>query len=460
MNSVERPKSSLRGPGHSESRAAAALLLAAAAFVGLSLALPHPAGGDTTELLLTALGMAIAGCLCFAFAARIPRGAVHAIIALTVLITGALILESGIAAGQYGSIFVWATLICSYYFPRRIAAAHLAWLLVVYGGTLVAVESTAGYSPLTRWLFTAVSLGVVMMLITEVVARRARADVRARRFFELSQDMLSTMDTAGRCVEVNESWRRQLGYRVEDLHGRPLLEITHPEDRERAERAAVAAFTGGGSGAIETRVRAEDGSWHWLRTSWALARDERLIYARSTDVTELKRVEAEREELLAEVESLARSDALTGLPNRRVLSEQLDQEMARARRSGAGLCLAVIDVDHFKAYNDSRGHLAGDELLRASAIAWDGALRGGDTIARFGGEEFVVVLPETELGEAEEIVERLRAVTAAGVTCSAGLARWDFLESAAELVGRADSALYRAKDDGRDRLVAAAEVQA
>jgi diguanylate cyclase (GGDEF)-like protein/PAS domain S-box-containing protein len=461
MNDVGKPKTSLRRPGHSEARAAAALLVAAAAFVGLSLVLPHPDEGNLTALLATALGMGCAGALCLGFAARVPRAAVHAVIALTVLTTGALILESGIAAGQYGSIFVWATLICSYYFPRRIAAAHLAWLLVVYAGTLAAVESTAGYSPVTRWLFTAVSLGVVMLLITEVVARRARADVRARRFFDLSQDMLSTMDPEGRCVEVNESWWRQLGYRSEDLLGRPLIDITHPEDREYAGRAAAAAFTGGGSGGIETRVHAKDGSWHWLRTSWALAPDENLIYARSTDVTELKRVEAEREELLAEVESLARSDALTGLPNRRVLSEQLAQEMARARRSGAELCLAVIDVDHFKLYNDSHGHLAGDALLRAAAIAWDGVLRGGDTIARFGGEEFVVVLPDTAPAEAAAIVERLRAATPGGCTCSAGLSRWDCLESAEELVGRADAALYRAKHEGRDRLVAAtAGVQA
>ncbi len=460
MDSVGGQKPSLRRPGHSEARAASALLLAGSAFVGLSLALPHPTGGNTVALTSTALGMALAGCLCLAFSSRVPRPAVHAIVAFTVLVTGALILESGIAVGQYGSIFVWATLVCSYYFPRRVAAAHLAWLLLVYGGTLALVESTAGYSPVTRWIFTAVSLGVVMMLITEVVARRARADIRARRFFDLSQDMLSTLDTSGRCVEVNESWQRVMGYRPEDLHGRRLIEITHSDDHRYATEAAAAAFVEGGSGGIETRVRDKDGNWHWLRTSWALAADERLIYARSTDVTELKRVEAEREELLAEVERLARYDALTGLPNRRELDEQLAREMARARRSGAELCLAVIDLDNFKAYNDTHGHLAGDELLRESAIAWDGSLRAGDTIARFGGEEFVVLLPETAPSEAAEIVERLRAATAGGCTCSAGLARWNFLESAEQLIGRADAALYRAKGEGRDRLVAAAGVQA
>jgi diguanylate cyclase (GGDEF)-like protein len=146
---------------------------------------------------------------------------------------------------------------------------------------------------------------------------------------------------------------------------------------------------------------------------------------------------------------------LTGLPNRRVLDEQVPREMARARRNERPLCLAVLDIDHFKAYNDAHGHLAGDQLLRESAIAWDEVLRGSDTIVRFGGEEFLVLLPDTEPGDAEEIVERLRAATPSGLTCSAGIAVWDFDADLDELVLNADRALYRAKGEGRDRVVLA-----
>ena len=91
---------------------------------------------------------------------------------------------------------------------------------------------------------------------------------------------------------------------------------------------------------------------------------------------------------------MASSDALTGLPNRRALEERMASEMSRARRNGSPLCLAIVDIDLFKSYNDANGHLAGDELLRECAMAWDSELRGEDTISRFGGEEFVVVLPE------------------------------------------------------------------
>jgi diguanylate cyclase (GGDEF)-like protein/PAS domain S-box-containing protein len=449
------------GPaGRSEARAASALSAAGAGLVALSLILPHPNGGNDGALIAIAVVMAAVGAVGWFGASRIPIAGSHAIIAAASAAAGLLIYDSGVAAGQYGTIWVWAVLIVSYYFPRRVATAHLAWLLLVYAATLAEVENTAGFSPLTRWLFSAVSLSVVMVLTTSIVARRARADARARRFFDLSSDMLSTMDLEGRCVELNAAWKTHLGYAPEDLEGVPLLDITHPGDHKRATAEAMALFAGKPSESLETRVRAKDGSWHWLRTSAALSRAEGLVYARSTDVTELKRVEAEREQLLGEVQVLARSDALTGLPNRRTLQEQLPREMARARRGRSPLSVAILDIDHFKTYNDTHGHLAGDEVLRLCAVAWDTALRGEDTIVRFGGEEFLVVLPDTSLEEATAIVERLRAATPMDQTCSAGVACWDFEESIDCLLGRADEALYLAKAGGRDQVAEAAPPEA
>jgi diguanylate cyclase (GGDEF)-like protein/PAS domain S-box-containing protein len=446
----------LRPPGRSEARASGALLLAGAGLVALSLILPHPAGGDFAALCATAAGMAVIGALVWFLASRVPIWLVHLLLAGAALATCVLIWESGLSVGQYGSIFTWGTLISAYFFSRRAAAAHLAWLLLVFGGSLALVENTGGYSPVTRWVFAAVSLGVVMLFVNNLASRRERADTRARHFFDLSQDMLCTMDPQGRCIEVNGAWQRNLGYRPVEMRGRPLLEFTHPDDHAHATEEAMRVFTGGVSENLETRVRAKDGSWHWLRTSSVFEPEEELVYARSTDVTEQKALEAEREALMAEVQKLAASDALTGLPNRRALDDQLPREMARALRSGSELCLAIIDIDHFKAYNDTYGHLAGDKVLRDCAAAWDSALRGEDTILRFGGEEFLVVLPDCGSGDASEIVERLRAATPDGQTCSAGLAVWKPGESVDDLLGRADVALYEAKETGRNRLVASA----
>jgi diguanylate cyclase (GGDEF)-like protein/PAS domain S-box-containing protein len=270
--------------------------------------------------------------------------------------------------------------------------------------------------------------------------------------------MLCTLDNRGRIIEVNGAWEHNLGYTAEELRGTLLVDLVHPDDRERAIAEAVRVFEGSPSAALENRVFAKGGSVHWLRSSAALAVEEGMLYARATDVTELKQVAAEREEALNRVEEMARSDALTGLPNRRALNEQLPREMARMRRGDSALCLAIIDLDRFKSYNDTHGHLAGDELLRECAIAWDTTVRASDLLVRFGGEEFLVVLPECSLEEAEEIVERLRMATPGEQTCSAGLALWDGMESIDELLSRADSALYMAKAGGRDSLVQAPPV--
>lgn len=457
MAELLKKQEELRPPGRSEARATGALLLTGAGLVAISLALPHPSGGNTPVLISLAVGMAVAGLLLWFLARRVPLAVTHLALGAAAALSGLLTYESGVAAGQYGSINVWIALVAAYFFPRRVAVAHLAWILAVYGATLAAVQSTAGYSPFTRWVFTAISLTVVMTLTSAIVAHRARADRRARRFFDLSHDMLCTSNLGGYFVEVNAAWER-LGYTPEEMRAIPFIDLVHPDDRERTEAEAASLFEGVETVGFENRYRAKDGSWHWLRWSSILAPDESLLYGRATDVTELKRVESERESLLVEVETLARSDALTGLPNRRTLDEQMPREMARARRTESDLCLAILDLDHFKAYNDTHGHLAGDEMLRDCAIAWDSQLRGADTIVRFGGEEFLVVLPDTRADHAIEIVERLREATPGDQTCSAGLACWDGIESTEDLVGRADSALYRAKAGGRDRLIQAPSV--
>ncbi|HEV2871623.1 MAG TPA: sensor domain-containing diguanylate cyclase, partial [Actinomycetota bacterium] len=157
--------------------------------------------------------------------------------------------------------------------------------------------------------------------------------------------------------------------------------------------------------------------------------------------------------LYREVGRLARTDGLTGVANRRAWDEELPRELARAARSGQPVCVALLDLDHFKAYNDEHGHQAGDRLLKAAAAAWESRLRKTDLLARYGGEEFAVLLPDCALGNAMEIAERLRTAQPE-VTCSIGVADWDGREDIGRLVARADRALYAAKAGGRDRCVA------
>jgi diguanylate cyclase (GGDEF)-like protein/PAS domain S-box-containing protein len=163
----------------------------------------------------------------------------------------------------------------------------------------------------------------------------------------------------------------------------------------------------------------------------------------------------ERSELLTKLHRLALTDELTGLDNRRAWQETLEREMSRAQRHGEPLCVAMLDLDHFKRFNDTHGHQAGDRLLTLMAQQWQSQIRAGDILARYGGEEFSLVLPATSLPAAERVIARVRAATPQAQTCSAGVVAFDGVETAEQLVGRADAALYDAKAQGRDRTVAA-----
>jgi len=165
-----------------------------------------------------------------------------------------------------------------------------------------------------------------------------------------------------------------------------------------------------------------------------------------------------RSRYIARLEDLGRTDGLTGLPNRRALEDHLEQAHLAARRRGEQLSVVMIDLDNFKVFNDTFGHLAGDDLLRNYALRLRSRLRAADFVARYGGEEFLVVLPDTDAAGADRVIGELhqtfrRADDLSGVTFSAGVAVWDGTESTDELIRRADRALYVAKAGGRDRTV-------
>ncbi|WP_229076449.1 GGDEF domain-containing protein [Actinoplanes sp. DH11] len=162
----------------------------------------------------------------------------------------------------------------------------------------------------------------------------------------------------------------------------------------------------------------------------------------------------------AQVRDLARSDELTGLPNRRAWNDELPRALERARRDRSPVTVAILDLDRFKTFNDTHGHPAGDRLLKAAAAAWHSALRDVDLIARHGGEEFVVLLPGAGPAEARQVLARALAVTPLGQTFSAGVAVWDRTETSDELLARADAALYAAKAGGRNRITQSGELTA
>jgi diguanylate cyclase (GGDEF)-like protein/PAS domain S-box-containing protein len=267
--------------------------------------------------------------------------------------------------------------------------------------------------------------------------------------------MLCEANLDGYFTLINEAAIKTLGWSNEELTAKPFVEFVHPEDAEST--IAVAGRLAAGPSDIidfENRYSAKDGSWRWVL--WSARSDETRIYAVGKDITERKALETEREQLLVTVQAMARTDVLTGLPNRRSWDEELSKELARSKRQDYSVAVALLDLDSFKRFNDEHGHQAGDEFLREAGADWRLALRETDLIARYGGEEFAVLMPRCPPQEASTVVDRVRGATPQGQTASAGIANWDGTESALALVARADAALYAAKSQGRNRTIAVA----
>jgi diguanylate cyclase (GGDEF)-like protein len=202
------------------------------------------------------------------------------------------------------------------------------------------------------------------------------------------------------------------------------------------------------------------------RSSLDMLRSLNVLKHNEAQLTrQLSEVERLNQELVCakhKLEELATVDPLTGLHNRRALLERVQSELARARRTGQPLSVAMVDLDHFKRLNDTRGHAAGDNALREAARRMQGALRPYDTVGRYGGEEFLVVLPGCDAGAAAALAERVRRAVGdepiqvddgtARVTCSIGVSTTNGAPTLEQLVAAADDALYRAKDCGRDRV--------
>jgi diguanylate cyclase (GGDEF)-like protein len=172
-------------------------------------------------------------------------------------------------------------------------------------------------------------------------------------------------------------------------------------------------------------------------------------------VTRLAQLLRQSEAQASQVRELSRRDELTGLPNRRAWIDELPRALESARQTGKPISVGMLDLDHFKSFNDAYGHPAGDRLLKEAAAAWHGGLRGSDILARYGGEEFIVLLPGADIEQAMMVLGRVLTMTPSAQTFSAGVATWNREETSEDLIARADAALYSAKHGGRNQVAAA-----
>jgi diguanylate cyclase (GGDEF)-like protein/PAS domain S-box-containing protein len=268
------------------------------------------------------------------------------------------------------------------------------------------------------------------------------------------------LDEEGTVAAWTEGARALELYEAAEIIGKDFSEFYTPESRAAGHpRRELAIAASVGRYEEEGWLVRKDGSRFWAHiVITALYDDKNVLRGFGEivrDMTLQKQTQEQYINVVKLLEQTALTDHLTGLDNRRSLDSHLAAASSSARRGGGGLCLAIIDLDRFKAFNDDFGHQAGDNYLRKAATRWRAAVREEDLVARYGGEEFAVVMPGSRLDGALTCMERLRVATPAPLTCSIGIAEWNGAESPNALIGRADQAMYRAKSTGRDRTVVA-----
>jgi len=278
----------------------------------------------------------------------------------------------------------------------------------------------------------------------------ARMEMLLEAVSDLGQGLLVT--EAGRMVYANDAYIEMTGYTREELQGRNLVELAPEELREELAARLRSRLAGGDAPMhYESTMVTKDGRRIDTEVALRMLPDEgpRRMFAIVRDITERKRAQIR-------LAAAARLDPLTGVANRRVWEEELQRVLTRARRDRKPLSVAILDLDNFKGFNDDWGHPRGDRLLRDVATAWSHALRDVDFLARYGGDEFAVVMPGCAGLDARAVLQRLREATPERQQTSGGVAEWDGKESADELVGRADAALFEAKRAHRGSIAIAA----
>ena len=270
--------------------------------------------------------------------------------------------------------------------------------------------------------------------------------------FAQSRDGVVVLDEAGKVYETNQRFADLLGYTMDELYQLHVWDWAHglsPEDL----RGMIRDIDGDGHH-FETQQMRKDGSLVdiELSNSRTFFRGQKLIFCICRDITARKAAERR-------IRYLATTDTLTGASNRGEFSRRLAEEIARTHQHGTPLGLVMFDLDHFKRINDGYGHDVGDTVLRGVTGVVRENVRLGDVIGRWGGEEFMLLLPKSDLAITLAVAERLRASIEARhfepverVTASFGVVVLAQGEGFDALVKRADVALYRAKSAGRNRV--------
>ena len=467
-------------------RSLGALYLAGATIGQLSLFLPRASGTNVGALELNIVLAYLGGIAVLVVFRRLPAWTFHiAMIAGTLLITRA-IYYSGDVVSYYGVWYLWVALFSFSFFRRGEAVVQIALAGAAYAAVLTLRSDPVAEA---RWLTTIASLLIAGIFIDALVRRIQR---QRRQALDHAENLSIVVDATHRVFQQPDAdaTRADLCATAAAVVDADSVVLWAPSDqlpaltpvarcgenvpgdhvllegaREGVGRAYLDGQTSFSSRAEEYSLELAAGKSDAVRSVlwqpvvrdevtvavlalyWTspVAAPEPSVRATVALLAAQAAVAIERADLLAQLERTAHTDELTGLPNRRAWQEQLPVEMARARREGSRLCVAMLDVDGLKQINDKLGHRAGDQLLKRNAAGWSSALRKADLLVRYGGDEFAVLLTHCGLVDARRLIARLIAATPIEQSFSVGIAEWDGVQGLDDLVATADARLYEAK---------------
>jgi diguanylate cyclase (GGDEF)-like protein/PAS domain S-box-containing protein len=315
---------------------------------------------------------------------------------------------------------------------------------------------------------TRAASGAVVVVARDVSERKSieeelrQAEERFRRAFEDAPIGMAIVDLDGRWLQVNQALSTMTGYDRAELVGRTFASVTHVDDRGTDQGALEGLVSGRlTEWHAQKRYVRKDGGIVWVRLSVVMIADAAgapsYLISQMQDITE-ERATTER------LSRLALHDALTGLPNRVLLVDRLETALARLGRTGnARVVVMFLDLNGFKFVNDQYGHQCGDSVLAEIARRLGGCIRASDTVARYGGDEFVVVCEESDDAELRSLIRRIRREVSrpllvgsqpVKLSVSIGVVSVDDPEAApAEVIEKADRAMYRSKVKAGRRVV-------